>query len=103
MSGNKNNMAKACEISEKTKKIVWERDEGKCVACGCIYAAPNAHYIRRSQGGLGVPENIVTLCTNFGNGCHSKFDSGTKEQKEEIGSKIREHLKKNTKTGMNPN
>lgn len=31
---------------------------------------PNAHYIGRAQGGLGVTENIVTLCHN----CHQQYD-----------------------------
>lgn len=30
--------------------------------CGSSYAMPNAHYIARAQGGLGIEENIVTLC-----------------------------------------
>ena len=47
-----------------------------CVLCG--HPAPtdnplafsNAHYIARSQGGLGIEKNIVTLCPI----CHRKYD-----------------------------
>ncbi len=66
--------SKACEISQKVKEIVWNRDEQKCIYCGRYvpktYA--NAHYIKRSQGGLGIEENIVTLCPE----CHYQEDHG---------------------------
>lgn len=80
--------AKACAISTKTKKTVYERDNGLCVVCGRL-GLPDAHYIPRSKGGFGIEENIVTLCRD----CHNLFDFGTKEQMEEIGGIIREHLK----------
>ena len=60
--------SKACDISMEVKKKVWERDEHKCVICHNPYAKPNAHYIARSQGGLGIEENIVTLCLR----CHNE-------------------------------
>jgi 5-methylcytosine-specific restriction endonuclease McrA len=34
---------------------------------------PNSHFIRRSQGGLGIPENIVTMCMR----CHQMYDQGS--------------------------
>lgn len=79
-------MAKACDISAKVKKEVWERDEHLCVVCGRNYdVMPNAHYIRRSQGGLGIPQNVVTLCQE----CHRKFDF---EHDEAIKDKIVDYL-----------
>lgn len=33
---------------------------------------PHCHVVRRSQGGMGVVENIVTLCGP----CHYAFDEG---------------------------
>ena len=66
--------SKACDISAKTKQIVWTRDKHRCILCGSRYASPNAHFIRRSQGGLGIPENIVTLCLK----CHNDYDNGNK-------------------------
>lgn len=53
---------KAKAISTKTKKRVWDRDGGGCIICGNPNADPSCHYIRRSQGGLGIEQNIVTLC-----------------------------------------
>lgn len=68
----KSKRAKACDITQKVKNIVWERDGGRCIICGSPYAMPNSHIIRRSQGGLGTPENIVTMCQR----CHRMYDQG---------------------------
>lgn len=62
--------AKALDISQKVKKAVWERDHGRCILCGSSRAMPNAHYISRAQGGLGIEQNIVTLCFD----CHRRTD-----------------------------
>ena len=76
------------------KKKVFERDNGCCVVCGNNYnVMPNAHYIPRSKGGLGIEENIVTLCTELTpNKCHRKYDFGTKEQQEKIHDSIKNYL-----------
>lgn len=89
-----NKRAKACDIPKKVKDAVWERDGHRCIICGSNVAMPNAHYIPRSRGGLGIEQNIVTLCTNMSpEKCHYKYDFGSKEEKEEIGGKIRDYLK----------
>lgn len=67
---------KALQIPADVKLRVWERD-GFCVYCGNPNAAPVAHYIARSQGGLGVEENILTLCQN----CHRRYDQSGERQK----------------------
>ena len=92
---NKSKRAKALDISKKVKEKVFARDRGKCVVCGNSYnVMPNAHYIPRSKGGLGIEQNVVTLCTELTyNKCHRKFDFGTKEEREKIGLFIREYLK----------
>ena len=79
--------AKATDISPNVKEKVWERDDHRCIICGSPYAMPNAHYIRRSQGGLGIEQNVVTLCTR----CHNDFDNG--RCREEYGEIIRDYLK----------
>lgn len=79
---------KALGISAKVKKAVWERDNGACVLCGCTRSAfPEAHYISRAQGGLGIEENIVTLCRR----CHDEYDNGF--YRETIREYLREYLK----------
>lgn len=69
----KSKRSKACDITKKVKDIVWDRDGGRCIICGNHQAMPNSHFIRRSQGGLGIEENIVTMCHL----CHSMYDQGS--------------------------
>ena len=90
----KSKRAKACDISRSVKAKVWERDNGCCVVCGNNYnVMPNAHYIPRSRGGLGIEQNVVTLCTELTeNKCHRKFDFGNQIEREYIGGKIKEYL-----------
>ena len=61
--------SKACDISPKVKKKVWERDNHCCIICGSPYAMPNAHYISRAQGGLGIetktPAEIKSLLESW--------------------------------------
>lgn len=73
---SKHKRTKACEISKKTKLIVYERDGGCCIFCGKI-GLPEAHVIPRSHGGLGCPENIITVCRS----CHDKLDNSTERKK----------------------
>lgn len=71
--------AKACEIPQSVKQVVAQRDSVDgwpcCILCG--KPAPdgstewsNAHYVPRSQGGLGIEQNVLTLCPE----CHRRFD-----------------------------
>ena len=73
----KSKRSKACDISQKTKKIVWERDHERCIFCGNHQAMPNAHVLPRSKGGLGVPENIVTACFQ----CHEAMDHSSQRER----------------------
>ena len=84
----KTKRAKACDIPKRVKDIVWERDGHKCIICGSYQAMPNSHYIRRSQGGMGIPENIVTMCSL----CHSMYDQGI--DREAIATYTRNYLRK---------
>lgn len=63
-------MSKHTAIPKWVSVAVWKRDNECCIVCGSPHAMPNSHIVRRSQGGRGVPENIVTMC----NDCHRKFD-----------------------------
>ncbi len=67
---------KQVSISDKVKKIVYERDNGLCIFCHNP-GLPESHFIKRSHNGLGIEENIFTACRT----CHSKFDDG-KERKD---------------------
>jgi hypothetical protein len=79
--------AKSTQISTRTKKTVYERDNGLCVVCG-RRGVPDAHYIPRSKGGLGIEQNIVTLCRE----CHDRFDHGDSYDMGVIGTMVRMHL-----------
>lgn len=78
-----NDRTRALAISPEVKRAVADRDKAGDWPC-CIYCgspAPTdrptayscAHYIARSQGGLGIVENILTLCP----ACHREYDSTT--------------------------
>ena len=77
---------KALSIPKRVKDAVWKRDGGCCVLCGSPRAQPNAHYISRAQGGLGIEQNIVTLCSD----CHRQYDQTA--DRAEIRLDLREYL-----------
>jgi len=70
-------------ITKAVRMTVWERDDGECILCKAFgrpefFSRPNpeAHFIPRSKGGLGVEENILTLCRAH----HRELDEGPKRQ-----------------------
>lgn len=64
-----NRRTRACAISPAVKERVRERDKGICVFCG-MQGLPEAHIVPRSHGGLGIEQNIVTVCRS----CHNRMD-----------------------------
>lgn len=64
-------LTKATSITPAVKAAVLERDFGRCVICGNHNAGPHCHFVRRSQLGLGIEQNIWTGCDK----CHREFDS----------------------------
>lgn len=79
--------AKALSIPTWVKMDVYQRDNRRCVYCGRP-GNPEAHFIPRSKGGLGIPENIVTLCRD----CHRMFDQGIREEREGMREYLKEYL-----------
>lgn len=65
----KSKRSKATDITVQTKHEVLIRDNGCCILCG-RQGSPNAHVVPRSNRGLGIKENIVTLCHE----CHYSMD-----------------------------
>ena len=92
----KSKRTKACEISKEVKEKVYKRDGGRCIFCGNI-GIPNAHFIPRSAGGLGIEENIFTACIY----CHHEQDNGKntkyydKKAEEYLKSKYKNWNKEN--------
>ena len=86
---------KARDFDRKAKTAISERDSIDgwpcCVYCGSAAPAPlawsNAHFIARSQGGLGVPENGLTLCPV----CHRLYDQSLARKR--MREFFREYLK----------
>lgn len=83
----KHRLTKACEITKDVKVDVFLRDEGKCVFCGSVYGIPNAHFIPRSHCGMGVAQNILTLCPT----CHHRYDNT--EDRQMMKEVFREYLR----------
>lgn len=79
---------KAVDIPPAVKREVWERDGQRCILCGSPYGVPNAHFIPRSRGGLGVARNVVTLCPV----CHDRYDNGPGRKATE--AEIRAYLQR---------
>ena len=52
-----------------------------------VFAAPDAAYFPRSQGGPGIPENTVTLCFC----CRARIDNGS--ETAGIRERLRRYLK----------
>ena len=61
---------KACEITPEVKAQVEKRDGYCCIFCGAP-GRGEAHFINRSQGGLGIPQNLLTVCRK----CHLLLDN----------------------------
>lgn len=80
------------DIPKAVKDAVFVRDEGRCVWCGRqgAYVFPEAHYISRKKGGLGIEENILTLCRYT---CHKQYDHGDRDTREKMRYRFREYLK----------
>ena len=62
---------KATAITPKVRRAVEERDDHCCIFCGRL-GRGEGHFIKRSQGGLGIEENLVTVCRE----CHYQMDDG---------------------------
>lgn len=83
---SKSQRTKALEIPPNVKNAVYERDGGACIWCA-KRGQPNAHYIPRSRGGLGIEQNILTLCWD----CHFNYDHT--DNRERMGEFFKGYLK----------
>ncbi len=72
------NDTKAQNFTKAVKTEIAERDSFDgwpcCIRCGLPaperLAFSNVHFIPRSHGGLGIPQNGLTLCP----ACHRRYD-----------------------------
>ena len=81
---------RAVAIDKAVKEAVAMRDSFDgcpcCIHCGAPGSPSNAHYISRAHGGLGIEENILTLCWP----CHLEYDQGP--DREALREEFREYL-----------
>jgi hypothetical protein len=49
-------------ISEQAKGLVYERDRGRCLACGSNELIQYDHIVPWSMGGDNAPQNLRLLC-----------------------------------------
>lgn len=63
--------SKACEITPDVREAVEERDGRCCIFCGHP-GRGEAHFVGRAHGGLGIEQNIITVCRK----CHHEMDNG---------------------------
>lgn len=93
--------SKACDITPKVRLTVNNRDKG-CIFCQMNYRLPPEdefitstrtlqimHFIPRSQGGLGIPENLAVGCIWH----HNMLDNGNKENRDEMLKFFEGHLR----------
>ena len=90
MKSRSSKRAKALAISPEVKERVWWRDSRQCVYCGRsgAYVFPDAHYIPRSKGGLGIEQNVLTLCRM----CHDRYDNGDRFERQMMKLRFKEYL-----------
>jgi 5-methylcytosine-specific restriction endonuclease McrA len=79
--------SRATDIPKKVKEKVYERDNGCCILCGRP-GNPWCHFISRQKGGLGIEQNIVTLC----NDCHREYDESGGAMHQTMRIAIKEYL-----------
>lgn len=91
MRARSSRAAKAHEFSQKSRKEIFMRDLGQCIFCRLKYHEEEAtwlgkemqsvmHYIPRSRGGLGIPENGAIGCAYH----HDMLDNGYRGRREEM-------------------
>lgn len=87
------------QFDVKTKQLIVARDMG-CIFCLSGYHMKSsdsyaysiydiAHYINKSAGGLGIPQNGVLACRYH----HMLLDNGSKGLRSDMLDIIRKHLK----------
>ena len=96
----KSKQARAREFSARARKEIRERDGDACIFCRMGYCMEGAswyslqiretmHYVPRSRGGLGIPENGALGCRWH----HEMMDNGNRGKREEMLELFKGYLK----------
>ena len=100
MKNKSSRAAKAHEFSKKAREEICARDLGQCIFCRMKYHQEEStwlgrqmlsvmHYIPRSKGGLGIPENGALGCAFH----HEMMDNGYHGRRQEMLEIFRNYLK----------
>ena len=75
-------MAKPLQLSDKSKKIVQNRDGQRCNNCGSTFALSWSHIVRKSRKPqlYDNPNNVVIHCMD----CHHIWDNGSHQQRVKL-------------------
>lgn len=95
----KSKQARAHEFTEKVRKEIYARDFGQCIFCIKKYNMQGStwysqqilsvmHYIPRSRGGLGIPQNGAIGCQFH----HNMLDNGNQGNRKEMLEIFRQYL-----------
>ena len=90
---------KACEFTDKQRKLIKARDNNQCIFCSMNYHTEEAHwmdlsmksimhYIPRSKGGLGIEQNGAVGCQWH----HHMLDNGSSGRRSEMLELFRDYL-----------
>ena len=96
----KSKQCRSREFSQKTRKIIAERDGDACIFCQMGYRMEKAtitglslksimHYVPRSANGLGIEQNGAVGCQYH----HEMLDNGNGGYREEMLELFKEYLK----------
>jgi len=86
----KSKRSKATDITPKVRKQVLNRDNFACIICGSTYNLELAHvFLSRAHMGLGVKENLATLCKKH----HMILDSGNKQEQHNIRLAVESYMR----------
>ena len=61
-------------LSQKSRKLIYERDEWVCVSCGTLRDLTIHHRVNRGSGGSKLFNGLAFLLTMC-SGCNSGFES----------------------------
>ena len=99
MKARSSRAARAHEFSKKAREEIFNRDLGQCIFCKQNYHEEEAtwlgkemlsvmHYVPRSKGGLGIPENGALGCAFH----HEMLDNGYRGRRDEMLEIFRKYL-----------
>lgn len=92
----KSKRAKECNFNKDVRTEIMQRDKYQCLFCRlgkygtstCDWIQDIMHYVNKSAGGLGIPQNGVLGCRYH----HQLLDNGNKGYRQEMLQYMREYL-----------